>query len=234
MTYKKALTFSFDDGVLQDERLAKLLHKYGLKSTFNLNFGRLGLKEDLVCNEVTVDHSCIQAKDAARIYEGHEVAGHTLTHPRLTELSREEIIRQVEEDRIALSKLMGYEVVGFAYPCGRPNHDDRVVEILKEYTGIKYARTTLSTGRYEPCEDLIRLHPTMHYLQNIKKLFERGEEFLNLQSAEPQTFYIWGHAYELDAYDAWDEFEEFCRMISGRSDIFYGTNKDVLLGAWED
>ena len=25
------------------------------------------------------------------------------------------------------------------------------------------------------------------------------------------------------------EFEEFCKMMSGRDDIFYGTNRDVLL-----
>ena len=34
---KKAITFSYDDGVTQDVRLIELLNKYGLKSTFNLN-----------------------------------------------------------------------------------------------------------------------------------------------------------------------------------------------------
>jgi len=36
-TLKKAITFSFDDGVVQDIRLIELMNKYGLKSTFNLN-----------------------------------------------------------------------------------------------------------------------------------------------------------------------------------------------------
>ena len=35
----KALTFSYDDGTLQDRRLAALFRKYGLKATFNLNSG---------------------------------------------------------------------------------------------------------------------------------------------------------------------------------------------------
>jgi peptidoglycan/xylan/chitin deacetylase (PgdA/CDA1 family) len=34
---KKAITFSFDDGVLQDIRTIEILDKYGLKATFNLN-----------------------------------------------------------------------------------------------------------------------------------------------------------------------------------------------------
>jgi arsenate reductase-like glutaredoxin family protein len=33
----KALTFSYDDGVPQDKKLAELFHKYGLKATFNFN-----------------------------------------------------------------------------------------------------------------------------------------------------------------------------------------------------
>ena len=36
---KKAVTFSFDDGVMQDIRVIEILDKYGLKGTFNLNKG---------------------------------------------------------------------------------------------------------------------------------------------------------------------------------------------------
>lgn len=39
---RKALTFSYDDGVLQDERLIRIFNKYGLKATFNLNSELLG------------------------------------------------------------------------------------------------------------------------------------------------------------------------------------------------
>ncbi len=33
----KAVTFSYDDGVPQDKRLAELFVSYGMKATFNLN-----------------------------------------------------------------------------------------------------------------------------------------------------------------------------------------------------
>ena len=36
----KAITFSFDDGVLQDIRAIEILDRYGLKATFNLMGGR--------------------------------------------------------------------------------------------------------------------------------------------------------------------------------------------------
>ena len=47
------------------------------------------------------------------------ITGHTLDHPRLPAVEDDgEVIRQVEQDRLRLSELAGYEVVGFAYPCG--------------------------------------------------------------------------------------------------------------------
>ena len=33
----KAVTFSYDDGVPQDKRLAELFSKYNMKGTFNFN-----------------------------------------------------------------------------------------------------------------------------------------------------------------------------------------------------
>jgi hypothetical protein len=39
-----------------------------------------------------------------------------------------------------------------------------------------------------------------------------------------------GHAYEFDIYpERWELFEQFLKMISGKDDIFCGTNKEVLL-----
>ena len=60
-------------------------------------------------------------------------------------------------------------------------------------------------------------------------MFELGEKFLKLETETPQIMYIWGHAYEFDVYpERWQQFEQFCEMMSKRSDIFYGTNKQVF------
>lgn len=224
----KALTFSYDDGVSQDIQLIEILNKYGLKSTFNLNSGLLGQERTLVTNGVEVNHHRIKAEDIRYVYEGHEIAGHTITHARLPECSKEEIIREVEEDRLFLSELAGYEVEGMAYACGGVNNSDEVAQIIKENTGVRYARTITATGNYEPQENLYRFNPTVFHI-NMDEMFALGETFLKLKPEKPQIFYVWGHSYEFDAFDSWGRFEEFCRMMSGHSDIFYGTNREVLL-----
>lgn len=224
---KKAVTFSFDDGVTQDIRLIEILNRYGLKGTFNINSELLGRTGELVRNGRTVRHDKILPCDLRSIYAGHEVAVHTLTHPNLTGLDESEIIRQVEEDRKRLSELCGYEVVGMAYPCGGMNNDERVAEIIKKNTGIKYARTITSTYKFDEQEQLLRFNPTVYYIEeNFEAVID---SFLASYSEEPQLLYIWGHSYEMDAeYITWEKFERLCAKLSKKSGIFYGTNREVF------
>jgi len=224
---KKAVTFSFDDGVTQDIRLIEILNRYGLKATFNINSELLGKKGELERNGKTVRHDKIEPQNLRVIYAGHEIAAHTLTHPNLTRLGEEEIIRQVEEDRKNLSALCGYEVVGMAYPSGGVNNDERVADIIKKNTGIKYARTITSNHGFAGQDNLFRFNPSVYYIE--ESLDEIVDAFLALEAEEPALLYIWGHSYEMDAgYITWEKFEEICARLAGRSEIFYGTNREVF------
>lgn len=225
----KAVTFSYDDGVTQDQRLIRILDKYNLKCTFNLNSGLLGNAGSLVREDVTVAHVKPRACEVRGIYEGHEIAVHTLTHPALSQLPDEEVIRQVEEDRIALSELAGYEVVGMAYPGGSHVMNEHIADLIREHTGVKYARTTTSTYNFDLQSNLYIFNPTVYHHTEWDKLFALGEQFISLQPDKPQIYYIWGHAYEFDIHGDWERFEQFCQLISGKRDIFYGTNRQVLM-----
>lgn len=226
----KALTFSYDDGILQDKRLIEIFNKYALKATFNLNSGLLGAPGCLVRNGVKIDHTKVNPEDVKYIYDGHEVAAHTLTHPNLTEIDDDgEVLRMVDEDRLNLSDLVGYEVKGLAYPCGGTNCNTRIADIIKNNTPIHYARTVATTKSFEPFPDLFQYRGTLYHHEDWDMLFDMGQKFLDLDTDTPQIFYIWGHSYEFDIYpERWTMFEEFCKMMSSHDDIFYGTNIEVL------
>ena len=226
---KKALTFSFDDGVAQDLRVIEILDKYSLKATFNLNSARLGRKGTLERNGRVVDFNMIPYDKVKSVYKNHEVAAHTLTHTMLPSVDDSTVIWQVEQDRRTLSELVGYEVLGMAYPCGGQNNNDRVAGVIKENTGIKFARTITSTYNFDVQENLYRFDPSV-YIIETDKLFELGRAFVDLETDIPKIFYIWGHAFEMDAeYISWEKFEEFCKLISGRDDIYYEVNSKVIL-----
>lgn len=229
----KAITFSYDDGVTQDTRLIEIFNKYNLKATFNINSELLGNPGALERDGWAINHTKNKPEDVRYIYDGHEVAVHTLTHPNLVGIENEnEIIRQVEQDRIKLSELVGYEVEGMAYPCGGKNCDGRVADIIKNNTKIKYARTIDTTKSFEPYPDLFQYKGTLYHHSDWDLLFDMGKKFLDLKTETPQIFYIWGHSYEFDIYpERWELFDEFCRLVSNRSDIFYGTNREILIGS---
>lgn len=223
----KAVTFSYDDGITQDIRLIELLNKYGLKCTFNLNSELLGNKGILIRNEQRISHYKIHPEDVKYVYEGHEIAVHTLTHPFLPELDEAQIVHQVEQDRLNLSELAEYEVIGMAYPCGGANNDDRVAGIIKDKTGVKYSRTITSSNSFELQDNLYRFNPTVSHFEDLMDI---GKRFLELKADKPQILYVWGHSFEMDFEpDNWSKLEEFFKLISNKNDIFYGTNKEVLL-----
>lgn len=224
----KAVTFSYDDGVTQDKRFIELLDRYNLKATFNINSGLLG-KIDTIKRPTGEIRNVVKPEEVALVYKNHEVAAHTTTHPYLTELSDEELLHQVEDDRKKLSELLGYDVIGMAYPGGgEKNNNAYVAEFICKNTGIRFARTITSTHNFELQNNLFRFNPTVYHMET-DKMFELAHEFIELKTDKPKLFYIWGHSYEFDAFNLWDKMEEFCHLISGRDDIYYGTNREVLI-----
>lgn len=228
----KAITFSFDDAVEQDIRLVKMLNEYRLKATFNLNSGLLGIRRKATYKCKPIRQDKILPSQVAELYQGHEVAAHTVLHVDLPEQTDDMIVKQVEEDRKALEALCGYPIVGMAYPNG--GNDDRVAKIIRENSPIRYARTVLSTYAFDRQENLLRFNPSVYWCEK-DRLDEVVDRFLALETETPQLLYIWGHAYELDSdWYTWEDFERLCKKVSGRREIFYGTNAECLLTEQEN
>ena len=115
----KAITLSYDDGVEQDKRLIEILDRYSLKCTFNINSG---LFDRRTCHQAmlfgkmnTFNNHRIPEDEIKQVYENHEVAAHSSTHPILTQLSDDEVIAQMRGDAEKLEKITGKKVHGFAH-----------------------------------------------------------------------------------------------------------------------
>ena len=211
---RKALTFSYDDGVWQDERLADLFCRHHMLCTFNVNSALLGDEKG----------RCLSLDKARKVYRGHEVAVHTLTHPHLESLSRDDVLAEVLGDKKALAAMFGTPVTGMAYPYG--TYSDLVADVLKK-CGIAYSRTVEASLGFDIPNDLLRLKPTCHH--DHPDVFELAEAFLKDESDKPLLFYIWGHSYEFDQKGNWARMEDLLALLAGREDVFYGTNGQVLL-----
>lgn len=221
----KIITFSFDDGVMQDLKIIEILNKYNLKATFNLNTGNFGKSFPLVWEGVNVERKVILPEMVKKAYKGHEVAVHTVHHSKLKLLSDDEIVNEIVEDINNLEILVGYEVRGMAYPCSE--FDERVIRVIKERTPIKYARTVVSSYNLNLQKNLLCFNPTCRYGDN--QMYELADELFACKTDESKLLYIWTHSYEFDYNPSkYEEFERFCAYISGRNNIEYCTNIEAF------
>ncbi len=221
---RKAFTLSYDDGVVQDKKFIQLLKKYNLKATFNLNSGTFGQTDRYV--HLKVDHVKLNKEEVKEVYEGFEVSVHTVTHPKLTLIPDGMLAYETVADRQALESLVGYTVRGMAYPFG--NYNQKVMDILAT-CGIEYARTVKSTRNFSFPEDFLAWNPTCHH--DDIELMELAEKFIQPVPKSldvPYLFYVWGHTYEFDNNENWDKMEKFFEKISGKEDIWYATNIEIV------
>jgi peptidoglycan/xylan/chitin deacetylase (PgdA/CDA1 family) len=207
----KALTLSYDDGKAADRRLVSILNEHGLKGSFHLNAGLLGQADR------------VSAAELRGLYAGHEVSAHTFTHPTLARCPREQIARQILDDRKALEDLVGYPVRGMSYPNG--SYDREIVELLP-HLGIEYARAVQTTGTFSMPADFLEWQGTCHHK---RELAAKGEEFLALAKSQYlYLMYVWGHSYEFDNDGNWNVIEDFAAKAGGRADIWYATNIEIV------
>ena len=123
----KAFNITYDDGILQDVRFVALLNQYGLKGTFNLNSVLMEQEFEWVHESGMVVKRL--SVDAVRhLYDGHEIASHTLTHPYMSDKTDNELLWEIGEDKRRLEQLFGREVAGFGVPFHF--YDDRIARIV--------------------------------------------------------------------------------------------------------
>lgn len=216
----KAVTLSYDDGPVYDERLVAILDKNGMKCTFNLNSG---------CFAPGDTYQRMTKERALALFSNspHEVAVHGKNHYDLPSLSPAFAMDEVLNDRIALETMFGKRVTGMAYPNG--TYNDSVVALLRQ-CGIDYARTGIATEGFELPRDWLRMPTTCHHKN--PRLMELAHTFVETnpsvkRACFPKLFYLWGHSYEFHYSDNWHIIEEFAEYMGNRDDIWYATNGEI-------
>lgn len=191
---------SWDDGRMQDLRLAPLLKAYDIPAIF------------YIPNNADLSNSQIVA-----LSKDFEVGGHTVNHPAYIRDLPEELVREeVAPNRKWLRELTGQEVTSFCYPRGRYN--DMVKRIVAE-AGFTEGRTTKVLYVERNIEDRfetntsIHVHPSRTEYEGENWL-ELAKQLYNQASEVNGYFHLWGHSWEVDKYGMWGELEEFFQFVA--------------------
>ena len=218
---RKAFNITYDDGVMQDVRFVSLLNRYGLKGTFNLNSA-------LMEEEFTWVHPCgmevkrLGIKAVQGLYDGQEIASHTLTYPYMNELPEFEILRQMGEDKARLESLFENKVSGFAVPF---DYYSDLIARCAEICGFEYARMSDFSLSYAPCADWYHWQTGVYHI--MPELVPFVEGFLKTDQ-ELAVCQIVGHSYDLDAENLWETMESICAAIAAQADVWACTNLELV------
>lgn len=198
----KYFLLSFDDGTVHDKQLVKLLNRYDIPCTFNLNSG---LEEFVWEFE---GHPVVRQKlsETVKQYRGHEIASHSLTHPRLDQLPPPRLRREVEEDCASLKEIFGVETLGFGVPftvCG-----EREIRIIRRF--VRYIRLSEYASSFALPRD--PYHIPIHALYHDPDVRDKIASFA-ADPGENALFVMAGHSYELEFLDHWEYMEDLLQYI---------------------
>ena len=220
----KAVTFSYDDGVPQDQRLAALFDNYGLKGTFNFTCASGFTKQQV---------------ESYFLSKGHEIAVHGANHRANGNLRPIEGIRDVLDCRLELEAKCDRIIRGMAYPdsgitqMGNFGSYAQIKQYLTELD-IAYARTLGGDNDvFLLPQDFHAWMPSAHH--NNPAIMAYIDTFLGLDISTktyhatriPRLLYIWGHSYEFDRDGNWDHMEEICRKLAHNDELWYATNIEI-------
>ena len=217
----KAFVVTYDDGVLQDRPFVALLNRYGLKGTFNLNSG-------LMENEFEWTHANgsvikrLSTDSAASLYQGHEIACHSLTHPYMENLGEEELMVELQTDKANLERLFGRKVEGFAVPF---DYYSQQIEACARRCGFAYVRLPRESRSFLPPED------TFNWTAGIFHLDEGLIGFVDafLSASDELAFcQIAGHSYDLDTENMWGVMEDIFQKISADFEVLSMTTIELI------
>jgi hypothetical protein len=221
-----ALTSCWDDGTIHDRTLVAIFNRHGLKASFNLCSGKLGLSA-----EQSGWKEFIRADEVRSLYQGHEVCSHTVNHLRTWSLPAVQFQQEVLEDRGRLESLVGYPVRGFAIPYNWPTGQDWIRHHVQQ-CGFKYLRNTAQVPQFDHPSDFMDWHPTAHCSADLPGLWET---MLQRGKDQPgQLFYFHGHSYEFEDSWGWEVIEAFARLAGSTESVHHATNGGIFdyVTAW--
>jgi peptidoglycan/xylan/chitin deacetylase (PgdA/CDA1 family)/glycosyltransferase involved in cell wall biosynthesis len=134
---KKYIMITVDDGY-QDNltRMLPLLEKYNFKATVYVVSGESYNRWDAdVSENPDIQVKLLTDEEILLLsHSGHvDIGGHTLTHPRLDQLTQEEQRQEIEENKAHLEKVLAKPLLSFAYPYGDMNESAKQQAIRAGY-----------------------------------------------------------------------------------------------------
>jgi peptidoglycan-N-acetylglucosamine deacetylase len=234
------VTTSWDDDDRCGLKVGELLSSHSLRATFYVPTGKLG-------NDASLSAGDIRNLSTA----GFEIGGHTVSHAILTDIGREQLVKEVNECKSELQQILSAEVAMFCYPKGRFNSE--VMSAVKR-AGYRGARTTQMlaySGTFSPFAIPVTVQAYPHQRTNyLRSMLRNGAvgpmlksipdlvSFQNWISLAQHMFdrvlrnggvwHLYGHPWEIERLNLWNDLKEIFQYVSQKPGVLYLTNGELV------
>lgn len=195
---------SWDDGHPSDVRIAQLLLEYGFRDSIFF---------------WPVKAVAGKPAWAYQIAKDFEIGAHTVNHRILSEIPLEDAYNEISGGKDWLQAAFMQDVVAFCYPRGRYSLE---VKDLVIDAGFMWARTTVIGNAIDQPDPFrrpadIHVYPRKEYdglgfLEYARQAWQLAKE------KKYPTFHIWGHSWEIDKLDLWQDLETLFKLITNDRD----------------
>lgn len=231
-------TTSWDDNCIENEKLGNLLLTYGIKGTFYI---------DKPNNHVDI---------VKNLSYDFEIGAHSVSHPYLSRLSPLQQKAEITASKQALEALINKNIELFAYPYG--DYNNTTIEILEasgflfgrtvEKNNFYFKKVTrfempisfiFMPTIFERSRNPSNLLLVYRNRKNIKKIFSLPLKkifscrkticyILEQFSGEIDFLHIYGHSWQIDDLNYWNDFAILLNVIKSTTGIKIVNNKELF------
>jgi peptidoglycan/xylan/chitin deacetylase (PgdA/CDA1 family) len=225
------VTTSWDDGSVLDIRLAELLKRENLSGTFYI----------APENRELPPSGRLSKEDVRVLANDFEIGAHTMTHPRLTSITDDGALREIQMSKTTLEAWSQKTVTSFCYPGGAYNEKHK--RMVKD-SGFLLARTVRRFSMDIPLDRFAlptTLHAYRHWSDIVPIAQASGRQFLknylnwddlaitifDRVLERGGTFHLWGHSWEIEKNHDWERLERVFKHIARRPGVRYVANNQL-------
>jgi peptidoglycan/xylan/chitin deacetylase (PgdA/CDA1 family) len=204
----KVVSFIFSDGLKSQFTNAKpILDNYGFKATF-----------DVICNNVDEKDGYMDWKEIKMLYdEGHDIGSHSMSHVRLTDLSKKSLEYEVGKSKKCLDNY-GIKPSSFEYPFSTGSDNKTIVDVVAKY--YEFATRGNDPLMFLGCDGM-----KQYGQKDCKTYTDNGTPTY----ANKYSIRNWSHDFEKkeNSYSNLQALERFIEVVNSQSTY----NKDGTIDA---
>lgn len=192
---------SWDDGSIYDLKMAELMQKYSIPTTFFV--------PTYILQNKTKDF--LAESDIKQLSNNFVIGSHSSNHKPLKKMTIAQLAYEIKGSKNHLEQTIGKEVSSFSYP------KDSLCALAKSLikgAGYNYARTSIP-GWLDPGEDLFEMKCTVQIgidrieYRNIS--WEKFAQNMLTKCKDESIFHIFGNSQDIEKFQDWDNLESLLK-----------------------